>query len=281
MRHCAPNDRSNSNARRVRSDKVSSRCSEESQFARRSPTRSALRRLEARPGNGPSRSKVAGRARYADAHAGAVANATMPRHRRAITGFRTSRSARLSLQRARSYVSPRSSVAVHSNRPGWRMSSARAVGVKELAASRLGSKLALRARPRPPAKSRELAAHPSLALRCARAPRNIAALVRRRPSLTPDLNRHVHSAFADAPQTARPLRCVPGADSVARQAKALLREHGIRCRPRFARRKSSRRVSGATHAGERGPRAPNEPAADCEQSLRLRCSFLRVCAFAD
>ena len=48
----------------------------------------------------------------ADAHAGAVANATMPRHRHAITGFRTSRSACLSLQRARFHPPRRSNVAV-------------------------------------------------------------------------------------------------------------------------------------------------------------------------
>jgi len=40
----------------------------------------------------------------ADAHAGAGANAPMPRHRHAITGSRTSRSACLSLQRARRTV---------------------------------------------------------------------------------------------------------------------------------------------------------------------------------
>jgi hypothetical protein len=107
-----------------------------------------------------------------------------------------------------------------------------------------------------------------------------------RRCLTPDVSRHVHFTFADAPQATRPLRCVPGA-SHSRDRRGTAREHGIRCRPHSARRDSRRRVSQATHAAERGPRDPNEAAADCEQSLRLRCSdgkcdsHLCVCAFAD
>ena len=54
---------------------------------------------------------------------------------------------------------------------------------------------------------------------CARRRSRLACLRHRAPSrdlsgrrcLTPDLNRHVHCAFADAPQTARPLRSVAGA----------------------------------------------------------------------
>ena len=72
----------------------------------------------------------------------------MPRHRHAITGYRTSRSACLSLQRARFHPPPRSNVAV-AGHPLLRSNGfMRAVGVTTSPLTRLVLGLALRARSR-------------------------------------------------------------------------------------------------------------------------------------
>ncbi len=72
-----------------------------------------------------------------DAHAGAVANATMPRHRAASSVVRTASPAALSLQRARWTVSPVRESRLQFTCTDWRMVLARCQGRENSALTRL------------------------------------------------------------------------------------------------------------------------------------------------